>query len=425
MADSPLAMGIDFGTSGVRAAIVDADRQVQWRYRRGYPPGATDHGRWRQALVTLLGKVPPALGRALGRIAIDGTSGTVVLCDRAGHPLAPARLYNQACAAKIVDQLRALVPPQSPAMGATSSLAKLLEWQQTLPPDPWHQATYLLHQADWLSAQLHGQWGYSDYHNSLKLGYDVGELTYPPALLDQPWTPLLPRVLAPGQAIAPVTAAIATQFGLSPQCQVMAGTTDSIAAFLASGAQQPGDGVTSLGSTLVIKLLSQQRIEASQYGIYSHRLGRYWLAGGASNTGGAVLQRFFDAPTLVALSQRIDPQAPTSLDYYPLLQPGERFPLNDPQLRPRLTPRPEDDVTFLHELLVAMARIEKQGYRLLEQLGASSLRQIYTAGGGANNDTWRTLRADQLQVPIKIAASTEAAVGTAYLAQGEIARRFG
>lgn len=35
------------------------------------------------------------------------------------------------------------------------------------------------------------------------------------------------------------------------------------------------------------------------------------------------------------------------LDYYPLLRPGERFPVNDPGLPPRLTPRPEDDAVFL------------------------------------------------------------------------------
>lgn len=35
------------------------------------------------------------------------------------------------------------------------------------------------------------------------------------------------------------------------------------------------------------------------------------------------------------------------LDYYPLTKPGERFPVNDPAMQPRLTPRPEDDARFL------------------------------------------------------------------------------
>ncbi len=54
---------------------------------------------------------------------------------------------------------------------------------------------------------------------------------------------------------------------------------DSIAAFLAAGVESVGDAVTSLGSTLAIKLLSNTRIDAAQYGLYSHRLGDAWLVG--------------------------------------------------------------------------------------------------------------------------------------------------
>ncbi|MBE9112701.1 FGGY-family carbohydrate kinase [Nodosilinea sp. LEGE 07298] len=412
----PLALGIDFGTSGVRAAVVDPQRHLCWHHRQGYPDLPAPES-WQQALFSLLGALPEAIAPQIGRIAIDGTSGTVILCDRSGSALTPPLLYNHPCPESLAT-VNAIAPAHSPAASATSSLAKLVWWHQSLPLDIWQRAVYLLHQADWLSAQLHGQWGLSDYHNSLKLGYDVGNLAYPPSMLGQPWSAVLPRVLAPGDVVGRVTSAIAQQFGLSPQCQVVAGTTDSIAAFLASGASAPGDAVTSLGSTLVIKLLSDRRIDATEYGIYSHRLGHLWLVGGASNTGGAVLEKFFDRDTLAALSQRIDPAAPTDLNYYPLAQSGERFPINDPELAPRLTPRPEDDAEFLHGLLLGIARIEQRGYTLLTELGTSPLRQIYTAGGGAANETWRQLRAGLMSVPIKNAASAEAAVGSAYLALG-------
>lgn len=413
-------LGLDFGTSGVRVAVVDRDRTLHWSDRAPYPPAPTLAESWRQALWDRLRAVPLSLRGQVRRIAIDGTSGTVLLCDRQGHPLAPARLYNEACDPAILDAIAALTPANSPARSTTSSLAKLLDWSHTLPCDRWQQAAYLLHQADWLCAHLHGRWGLSDYHNSLKLGYDVGCLAYPESLQTAPWAGLLPHIVAPGSILGALNPAIAKDLGFAPDCQIVAGTTDSIAAFLASGAQQPGEGVTSLGSTLAIKLLSQHRVDASQYGIYSHRLGDYWLAGGASNTGGAVLAQFFDAPTLATLSQHIDPHRPTGLDYYPLLQPGERFPVNDPHLAPRLSPRPPDDATFLQGLLEAIARIEHQGYTLLAQLGATPLTGVYTAGGGATNAAWTTLRQRYLQRPIKIAASTEAAVGTAYLALGLI-----
>ena len=76
---------------------------------------------------------------------------------------------------------------------------------------------------------------------------------------------------------------------------VVAGTTDGCAAFLASGASEAGDGVTSLGTTLTLKLLSATPVFAPQFGVYSHRIGDQWLAGGASNSGGGVLASLFSA----------------------------------------------------------------------------------------------------------------------------------
>ena len=54
---------------------------------------------------------------------------------------------------------------------------------------------------------------------------------------------------------------------------------DSIAAFLAADVSEPGAAVTSLGSTLAVKLLSETRVDDADYGIYSHRLGDLWLVG--------------------------------------------------------------------------------------------------------------------------------------------------
>lgn len=64
------------------------------------------------------------------------------------------------------------------------------------------------------------------------------------------------------------------------------------------------------------------------------------------------------------------------LGYYPLTQPGERFPVADPDLQPRLKPRPNDDVIFLHGLLEGVADVEAASYQLLSRLGATSLTEV-------------------------------------------------
>lgn len=93
--------------------------------------------------------------------------------------------------------------------------------------------------------------------------------------------------------------------------------------------------MTSLGSTLAIKLLSTKRVDDARFGVYSHRLDDKWLVGGASNTGGAVLREIFTDEELEKLSKFIDPAKPSPLDYYPLKSPGERFPVADPNMAPR------------------------------------------------------------------------------------------
>lgn len=93
--------------------------------------------------------------------------------------------------------------------------------------------------------------------------------------------------------------------------------------------------MTSLGSTLAIKLMSTTRIDDARFGVYSHRLDDKWLVGGASNTGGAVLRQLFSDEQLKELSKQIDPMEASSLDYYPLPTQGERFPIADPKMKPR------------------------------------------------------------------------------------------
>lgn len=418
-----LYLGIDFGTSGARCAVIDESANICFEGRYGFDMAVVEDlaACWLHALFTMLEQIPGDLRQAISAIAINGTSATVMLCSSTGEPVDTHLLYNDARGASVLEQVRNIAPPNHVVTSATSSLVKLL-WMSLSPT--FSEAKYFLHQADWLAFLLHGQLGITDYHNALKLGYDVENLKYPQWLCTLNIPIELPKVLVPGSALAPITPQISTRFGFPENCVVCAGTTDSIAAFLASGAISVGEAVTSLGSTLAIKLLSRTRIDNSQYGIYSHRFPCFdeaeqetlWLVGGASNTGGAVLRQFFSNADLERLSGEIDATKSSKYDYYPLSKPGERFPVNDANLQPRLEPRPDNDAEFLHGLLESIARIEARGYELLQKLGADKLSRVYTAGGGAANPTWTNIRATYLNVPVEPSVNTEAAYGTALLA---------
>ncbi|MHB8825753.1 MAG: FGGY-family carbohydrate kinase [Thiobacillus sp.] len=409
-------LGIDFGTSGARTCIIDAEGAVIAEDAREFGELAEYEraGIWREALWDLVAALPPAIRTQLSDIALDGTSGTVLACDEALAPRHPPLLYNDGRAVDEAKLIAKTATPGHPAAAVTSGLAKVLWLKKRLGLTG---ARLYLNQADWLSGLLTGRVGMTDYHNALKMGLDLDALKWPEWVAYLADIDYLPVPIAPGARLATVSRPRARYLGINPACMVHAGTTDSIAAFLAAGVSHSGDAVTSLGSTQVLKLLSDTRVESTEHGVYSHWFGDRWLAGGASNSGGAVLRQFFDDRQLAALSKRIDPAVASPLDYVPLPKPGERFPLSDPQLSPRLTPRPADDAEFLHGLLESLARIEARGYGLLAELGASPLRRVETAGGGARNPAWTRIRQRLLQVPVARAAHTEAAYGAALLAR--------
>jgi hypothetical protein len=421
--DDRLFLGVDLGTSQCRGCAIDAAGRELAVAATPMPVPAHRDGRieqapelWWEATVSVLDALLRQIDRTRVRaIAVDGTSGTLLLADVAGHPLAPALMYNDQSSVPQAARVRRVAPVDSAAQGASSALCKLL---QLMERHPNAERAMALHQADWIAGRLRGVHGVADENNALKLGYDPVERKWPDWIGELGFLPkLLPRVVPAGTPTGRIRHAVARRFELPEDVCVVAGTTDSVAAALAAGVSSPGNAVTSLGSTMVLKVVAERPVTSAAHGVYTHRLHDAWLAGGASNTGGAVLASMFTPEALAQLSARIDADRRSPLDYYPILRAGERFPTNDPTLAPRLLPRPVDDVEFLHGLLESMARIECQGYRLLERLGAPFPREVRTSGGGARNLAWRRIRERVLGVPVIMARQSEAAHGAALLAR--------
>lgn len=423
MPESPIYIGIDAGTSGLRACAIDQHAGILAETREALPAPhrngtaiEQDPVLWRDALQRVMRELRTQIDpQRVTALAIDGTSGTVLLTDADGTPLSPALMYNDARAATQLARIKTLAPPGSPVNTLTAGLPRICWLAEHVERS---NVAHIMHQADWLAYQFTRAAGHSDINNCLKSGYDPIAREWPAWLdkLDVPrsW---FPHVRPPGTPITTIHPEAAEQFGLPGHVLIMRGTTDSHAAILATGAQQLGEAITSLGSTLVLKVISAQPVFAAEYGVYSQPFGDYWLVGGASNSGGAVLRQFFTDEQLQSLSTRIDANAASGLDYYPLPAPGERFPVNNPGLAPRLTPRPADDAEFLHGILEGIARIEHDGYRLLEKLGAPYPVSVRSVGGGAQNRTWTGIRGRLLQTTMLDVEHTEAAYGSALLAK--------
>lgn len=408
-------LGIDIGTSGVRIAATDqsnglialatapiaAPLQIGIRIMQ-------DPAIWWKAVEEALAALD-LKGRNIRAIAVDGTSGTILPVNNDGSPAGLASMYNDVAEAVDLANVAAAAPRETAALGATSPLARAMPMRS--------DGVRIIHQADWIAGQFSGDFGVTDENNALKSGYDPVARRWPAWIEKTGLNPaIFPRVVPAGTRTGTISEDIAARFGLPPDTAIVAGTTDGCASFLASGASVPGDGVTALGTTLTIKLLSGTPVFAPDFGIYSHRIGDQWLAGGASNTGGAAIGRYFSNEDLARLTPLLEPDVPTGLDYYPLPKPGERFPINDPSFAPRLEPRPTDDRVFFQAILEGIAAIEAKAYTRLAELGASPLASIRTAGGGASNPAWTKMRLKALGVPEQPSLSEHAAVGTARLA---------
>ncbi len=387
------ALGIDVGTSGVRAAIVNSAKTIVAHVAEPFAPG---EGRnplaWVAAVETAIARLDVT---GVEAVAIDGTSGTLVALDGRGDPVGEGSMYNDEAAPEDRAEAARAAPGHA---SATSPLARALGLRRRFNP------AKILHQADFIAFRRFGE-TFSDENNALKTGYDPVARRWPAFIAALGLDRLLPDVLPAG--------AVAMR---RDGRRIVAGTTDGCAAFLAAGAEAIGDAVTSLGSTIVLKLLVDRPLDDPETGVYSHRIGDLWLAGGSSNSGGAVLARYFSPDELEALSARIDPSRPSGLDYYPLLRKGERFPTYDAERPPRLAPRPADDAAFLQGLLEAMAGIEAAGYARLTSLSGRELRSLRAVGGGARNPVWARMRAQRIAAPFLPPLSEHAAVGAALLA---------
>lgn len=426
--------GIDLGTSGCRLIIINSDKNIQSSTHILYKnPDSQTPELWWDSVRQLLADLPAEIKRNLQSLAIDGTSGTVLMVDDNGIPLTSALMYNDSRASKEADQIKAVLPQDNGGQGTSGSLAKVL-WlikneiksdsssiskiQNNQKVGGWQNIAHITHHADFILGRLSNTYSLSDENNCLKLGYDVINQCWPiDALETLGINPsMLPKVVPAGTGVAQIDHALADTLGLPKSLQLVTGTTDSIAAFIATGADKVGDAVTSLGSTLVLKLISDKPIFSPEYGIYSHRLQNKWLVGGASNSGAKVLQHYFTQAQIDQMTEHLSPDNSTQLNYYPLTQTGERFPIADVNKQAILSPRPESDVEFFQGILEGIANIEAQAYQKLLDLGAPKIKSVRSVGGGSKNTTWTQIRKNLLKIDMITPKQTEAAYGSALLA---------
>jgi sugar (pentulose or hexulose) kinase len=396
-------IGVDLGTQSVRAVLAEADGTVVARAARPLvshrdgPRHEQDPQSWLDAVDAVLAEVS---GPGVDGIAICSTSGTFLLTDEHGTPVTPALMYDDARAADQRDRIvEADAERWSTSMQPTWALPKLL----SLNPSGHHR---IVHSADFVAAHLVGHPVATDTSHALKTGYDLVADAWPHAAFDKLGLApsLFPEVVLPG-----------TELGRTPTgVPVHAGMTDGCAAQIAAGALSPGAWNSVLGTTLVLKGVSNDLLNDPTGAVYSHRHpDGGWLPGGASSTGAGVLTELLPTADLDALDKAA---GPVDAVIYPLTKKGERFPFVAPQAERFTLGKPADDLQTYVAILQGVAFIERLAFEHLVSLGAEPVRSVSLTGGAVRSGYWNQLRADVLGVPVELPAAPDPAYGMAVLA---------
>jgi len=430
---SPIFLGLDLGTQSVRAMAVSATGEMlglgvqPLTSRRDGPRHEQEPDEWWHATAAACRAALADLPRErICGVAVDATSGTILLIDDAGRALTTGLMYDDARA--VNESKRATEGGASTwaalgyqRMQATWGLPKLL-WLRRERPELFTTTSRLAHQSDFINRRLAGEPVATDSSNALKTGCDPRIEDWPReifAALDVP-PEVLPPVVRSGARLGSVCAAVAAETSIPEGTAIFAGMTDGCAAQIGAGALSVGSWNSVLGTTLVLKGVAPTLLKDPLGVVYSHRSpDGHWLPGGASSVGAGVLAQQFPGRDLDALSAQAAESGPANAIAYPLAGHGERFPFHAPDAEGFLLGKPRDQLDHYAALLQGVAFIERLCFAHLERIGAPTDGDLLLTGGGAKSRAWCQLRADILGHNVKIPENAEAAFGMAILAAAE------
>ncbi|NLU71560.1 carbohydrate kinase [Streptomyces sp. HNM0575] len=438
-------VGIDLGTTGARALAADREGRVLGRgvvpltsHRDGVRHTQSPHEWWTAAATACrraLRDVPP--GR-VGGVAVDATSGTVLLTGSDGEALTPALMYDDgraeqeaaevnSCGGEVWERLGYGNMQRSWGLPKLCRLLRGLREGERLREGDAARASgasgaRLTHQNDYVNRRLTGHATATDSSHALKSGYDLTEDDWPRHVLEALAIPheVLPPVVAPGTTLGRVCEAASEQTGLPPGTRVTAGMTDGCAAQLAVGATEIGDVNSVLGTTLVVKGVSPRLPRDPAGAVYAHRSPTgLWLPGGASSAGGRALEAAFPSERFAALDAAAERHGPAGTVAYPLPGTGERFPFAAPEAHGLLLEGPGghgDETEHYRALLEGVAFVERLALDRLDLLGVPTDGVLTLGGGGSGSRVWNALRADVLGRPARVTEQHGSAFGMALLA---------
>lgn len=428
--NTPLLVGIDVGTTSVKATLFDESGAALRTFADPYPTSRPTPGLAEQDPVDWTARVAAALAQlsdglpegAVAAVGLTSQVNTHVFVGEDGAPLLRAITWQDGRAGAEAAELDALISAAERIawwgaplpIDASHPLARAL-WLKRHHPDLWARTRWLMAPKDYCILKLTGE---VTADPMTAFGLIDQSLAYVPRLLD-----LVPGVaerLPPLRSFTQSAGRIRSGLPLAGTPMVT-GAMDAWAGLIGTGALRDGDCMYLSGTSEIVGLVSSTRHPAAGVVAFPTCEG-ITMHAGPTQAGGASLAWLSNltghAPSeLSTLAASSDPHRPTPL-FLPHLQ-GERAPIWDIRARGAFigldgSMGPADLARAVFEGVASSVRW------LLEALEASAGRPATSfsmAGGGAASDPWCQIRADMLGRPIRRLKTLDAGVlGAAILA---------
>lgn len=447
-----MLLGIDVGTGGTRALLIDETGAVLASAVHEHQPFASpqigwaeqDPADWWAACQYAVRAVLKKTSIPASEIACIGLTGQMhgaVLLDRDDRPLRPALIWCDQRTAEECRYLNRTIGPErlveltsNPAL-TNFTLTKLL-WVRTNEPEIWKHFHSFLLPKDYIRLCLTGERAIDVADASGTLLLDVRHRRWSQQILDAVGLDpgCLPTLYESQEIVGHVTQAAAALLGLKPGTPVIAGAGDQAAGAVGMGIVRPGDVSATIGTSGVVFAATETPVTdpAGRLHTFCHAIPGRWHVMGVTQAAGLSLRWFRDTFGVGAASHTEDHRDPYELlcDEASRVAPGaegvlwapylmgERTPYLDPNARAALTglTTSHNRAHIIRAILEGVAFSLNDTLTIFRELGIP-VREIRLGGGGARAPLWRQIQAEVYGQAVETVEAEEgAAYGAALLA---------
>jgi xylulokinase len=438
-----MLLGVDVGTGGTRAVLIDRSGRVLASFASDHAPIRSEHIGWaeqdpedwwratREAVARAMAAAE-LTGAEIEAVGLTGQMHGCVMLDAEGKVLRPALIWadqrTQPQCEWLTEKIgfaRLIELTCNPAL-PNFTLTKLL-WVREHQPEIFAKIAHVLCPKDYVRYRLTGEFAMDMQEASGTLLLDVANRRWSAEVADAAGIPMawLPRLFEGPEISARISTAGAGATGLAAGTPVAAGAGDQGAGAVGMGILEPGSVSATIGTSGVVFAATDAPIKdrMGRLHTFCHAAPGRWHVMGVTNGAGLSLRYFRDtfAPgssyeELSALAAEV-PAGSDGLMWAPYLF-GERAPHLDPEARAAFVGITASHTQghFVRAILEGVAFSLRDTLTLFRELGVP-VKAIRLGGGGARGPLWRKIQADVYGQPVELLEAEEGgAFGAALLA---------